>query len=170
VADYTYDVNTAPGEYTHLAFVARKDAATTELYVNGVLKGSVASFISLSGQVGIGRAIRANGTFVDDFDGDIFGVAIFGKALSPEDIAKHSDMYFNPIAITDPDHLIYYDFESGAGRTAVDQSGHGNHGLFQGADWAQGIFGAFVLDIAPRYIQTATPLASSAAPSASWAG
>jgi hypothetical protein len=161
VMDYTYDVNTAPGEYTHLAFVAQKDAAKTELYVNGVLMGSVDAFVSLSGQVGIGRAIRANGTFVDDFDGDIFGVAIFGKALTAEEIAKHSDMYFNPIAITDPDLLIYYDFESGAGRTAVDQSGHGNHGLFQGEpDWAQGIFGGCLsLDIATKdYIQTATPL------------
>jgi hypothetical protein len=161
VMDYDYGVPTAPGEYTHLVFVASAGAGTTDLYVNGALKGSVPVAISLSGTVGIGRAIRADGTFVDNFDGDIFGVAIYGRALSAEEIAKHADMYFSPIEITDPDLLIYYDFESGSGKKAVDQSGHGNHGLFMGnPEWTRDIFGGCLsLDIADLdYIQTAAPL------------
>ncbi len=161
VMDYDYGVENAPGEYTHLAFVANKAAKTTELYVNGVLKGSVPAFISLSGQVGIGRAIRANGTFVDDFDGTIFAVAIYGRALPADEIAKHADMYFNPIEITDPDLLIYYDFESGSGGTAIDQSGHSNHGQLMGNPvWTTGIFGGCLsLDSARGdYVRTAAPL------------
>ena len=101
VKDYDYGVENAPGEYTHLVFVASKAAAKTDLYVNGELKGSVPAAILLSGQVGIGRAIRANGTFVDDFDGTLFGVAIYNKALSVEEIAEHAEWYFNPSNVSD---------------------------------------------------------------------
>jgi len=161
VMDYDYGVENAPGEYTHLVFVASKADAKTDLYVNGELKGSVPAAILLSGEVGIGRAIRANGTFVDDFDGTIFGVAIYGRALSADEIVKHADMYFNPIEITDADLLIYYDFEAGSGSTAMDQSGHSNHGQFMGSpDWATGIFGGCLsLDIASLdYVQTGAAL------------
>jgi hypothetical protein len=162
VMDYDYGVPTAPGEYTHLVFVANKAAGTTDLYVNGELKGSVPAAITLSGPVGIGYACKPDGSGVfDNFDGDIFGVAIYGKALSAEEIAKHADMYFSPIPIADPDLLIYYDFESGSGRTAVDQSGHGNHGRFMGnPEWTRGMFGGCLsLDIARLdYVQTAAPL------------
>ncbi|MBM4027112.1 MAG: LamG domain-containing protein, partial [Planctomycetes bacterium] len=90
VKDHDYKVPNAPGEYTHLIFVADKAAAKTDLYVNGVLKGSIPAAILLSGQVGLGRAIRANGTFVDDFDGAIFGVAIYNRALSDAEIAANA--------------------------------------------------------------------------------
>ncbi len=161
VMDYDYRVPNAPGEYTHLAFVASKAAGATDLYVNGVLKGSVPVVAVLSGSVGIGRAIRANGTFVDNFDGDIFGVAIYDMLLTAEQIAANADKYFNPIAITDPDLLIHYDFETGSGTLAIDQSGHSNHGMFMGSPkWVTGLFGGCVsIDIATLdYIQTAVPL------------
>ncbi|MFH1716026.1 MAG: LamG-like jellyroll fold domain-containing protein [Planctomycetota bacterium] len=163
VADYDYGVPTAPGEYTHLAFVSSEALGTTELYVNGVLEGSVATAISLSGLVGIGYGAQGadgSGSF-DDFDGDIFGVAIYDRILSADEIAANSDKYFNPIAITDPDLLIHYDFESGEGGVAIDQSGHSNHGMFMGnPQWVPGLFGTAVsIDIATLdYIQTAAPL------------
>ncbi|UCE47307.1 MAG: hypothetical protein JSW47_17095, partial [Phycisphaerales bacterium] len=50
-----------------------------------------------------------------------------------------------PIPITDPDMLIYYDFEFGEGSMAIDQSGHSNHGQFMGTpEWATGLFGGAV--------------------------
>ena len=116
--DYDYGVPTAPGEYTHLVFVASKAAGTTDLYVNGVLKGSIAAAITLSGKVGIGYGAQNRppaAAFFDNFDGDIFGVAIYDRLLSADEIAANADKYFNPIAITDPDLLLYYDFESGSG-------------------------------------------------------
>ncbi len=102
VKDHDFKVPNAPGEYTHLAFVASTAAAKTDLYVNGVLQGSVPVAITLSGQVGIGRAIRQDGTFVDDFDGTIFGVAIYDRALSEAEIAANSARFLQggPEAVT----------------------------------------------------------------------
>ena len=163
VVDLDFGIPTAPGEYTHLTFVSSEDAATTALYVNGVYQASVDAAITLSGPVGIGYGAEGadgSGSF-DDFDGDVFGVAIYDRALLDDEIAANADKYFNPIPITDPDLLIYYDFESGSGTTAIDRSGHSNHGLFMGEPgWATGPFGGAVsIDIATLdYIQTAAPL------------
>jgi len=61
------------------------------------------------------------------------------------------------IAITDPDLLLYYDFELGEGSIALDQSGHSNHGQFKGSP--QWVDGAVSIDIATLdYIETAAPL------------
>jgi hypothetical protein len=104
VADYDYKVPTAPGEYTHLVFVSSKAAKKTDLYVNGVLKGSVATDITLSGKVGIGYGAQGadgSGSF-DNFDGSIFGVAIYDKALSVTEIAANSVAFLvgGPEAVT----------------------------------------------------------------------
>ncbi|MFZ2146404.1 MAG: LamG-like jellyroll fold domain-containing protein [Sedimentisphaerales bacterium] len=163
VVDLDYGVPTAPGEYTVLAFVSSEDAATTALYVNGVYQASVDRAITLSGLVGIGYGAQgADGSGVfDNFDGAVFGVAIYDTALSDDVIAKHSDSYFTPIAIKDPDLLIYYDFESGEGTTVLDQSGHGNHAQFFGnPEWATGIFGGALAIESDEvdYIETVAPL------------
>jgi hypothetical protein len=93
VADYDYGVANNPGVDTHLAFVSSEAAGTTELYVDGALAGSVDTAISLSGAVGIGGANRdMEGTgWVDPFDGDILGVAIYDGALTADQIAAHND-------------------------------------------------------------------------------
>ncbi|MBW7992109.1 MAG: hypothetical protein FVQ84_19135 [Planctomycetes bacterium] len=68
---------------------------------------------------------------------------------------------FGAIEITDPDLLLYYDFEHGEGEVALDQSGHSNHGQFMGTpEWASGVFGGGVsIDIDTLdYIETAAPL------------
>jgi len=163
VMDYDYGVPTAPGEYTHLAFVSSEDLGTTTLYVNGGLAGSIDSAITLSGLVGIGYGAQEGydvPTF-DNFDGTIFGVAIYDVALADGDIARHSDSYFTPIAITDPNLLIHYDFESGEGTTATDRSGHGNHGLLYGnPEWVQGILGGALATESAEvdYVETIAPL------------
>ncbi|UCF17711.1 MAG: LamG domain-containing protein, partial [Phycisphaerales bacterium] len=144
VMDYDYGVATAPGEYTHLVFVSSETAGATELYVNGELVGSVPTAITLAGVVGIGQAIRdpEGAAFIDNFDGDIFGVAIYDRALTADEIAANADSYFSPIPITDPDMVLYLDFESGEGSMALDQSGHSNHGLLMGdPQWTTGILG-----------------------------
>jgi hypothetical protein len=111
VVDLDFDVATAPGEYTHLAFVA--DANSTTLFVNGMEAGTVAEPISLSGLVGIGYAISAedgSGAF-DNFDGSIFGVAIYDEALSADTIEKNAAAFFNPIAISDPNLVGWWTFD-----------------------------------------------------------
>jgi concanavalin A-like lectin/glucanase superfamily protein len=93
VADYDYGVATNPGVITHLAFVSSEDTATTALYVDGVLQGSIDSAISLSGPVGIGYGAQAEdgSDFFDDFDGAIYGVAIYDAALSAAQIRVNAD-------------------------------------------------------------------------------
>ena len=120
VVDLDFGVPTAPGEYTHLAFVSSEDAATTTLYVNGEEAGSVDRAVTMNGTVGIGRAIREDGTFVDDFDGTIFAVAVYDKALDAGIIAKNATAYFQPIPIKDPDLLIHYTFETGEGTIVTE--------------------------------------------------
>jgi hypothetical protein len=96
VVDLYYGVANNPGVDTIATFVSSEAAGTTELYVDGELAGSVDRAISLSGLVGIGGANRdLEGTgWVDPFDGDILGVAIYDGALSADQIAAHADAFF----------------------------------------------------------------------------
>ncbi|NLZ05982.1 MAG: hypothetical protein GXY19_12485 [Phycisphaerae bacterium] len=95
VLDYDYGVATNPGVPTHLVFVASEAAGTTALYVNGVYQASIDAAILLSGGVGIGFGAQAEdgSDFFDDFDGEIFGVAIYDRALSNGEIKIHADAY-----------------------------------------------------------------------------
>ncbi len=95
VIDLDFGVAINRGVDTHLVFVSSEAAGTTELYVDGVLAGSVDGAISLSGAVGIGGANRdlEGEGWVDPFDGDILGVAIYDGALSADQIAAHIDAY-----------------------------------------------------------------------------
>jgi len=104
VVDLDYGIATNPGVDTHLVFVSSEDAATTALYVNGVYQASVDAAITLSGLVGIGYGAQgadASGVF-DDFDGDIFGVAIYDTALSDDEIRARSDAYLSLPDVTAP--------------------------------------------------------------------
>jgi len=109
VADYDYGVATNPGVTTHLVFVSSETSGTTDLYVNGAFAGSIASAITLSGNVGIGYGAQgadASGSF-DNFDGVIYGVAIYDVALSAEQIAAHSNAFFVPISdVTVPGDIV----------------------------------------------------------------
>jgi len=98
VVDLYYGIANHPGVDTHLVFVSSEATNTTALYINGALAGSVDSAISLSGLVGIGYGAQGeDGSDVfDNFDGGIFGVAIYDKALSDDEIAAHSNAFFTP--------------------------------------------------------------------------
>ena len=105
VADYDYGVATAPGLVTHLVFVASTEAGTTDLYVNGAYEGSVEAAITLSGAVGIGYGAQDRegaDPFFDDFDGEIYGVAIYDAALPAGQIRVNADTFFqkDPYDIT----------------------------------------------------------------------
>jgi len=136
VVDLYYGVANNPGEHVHLAFVSSEDASTCALYVNGVYQASVDRAITLFGLVGIGYGAQGedmSGAF-DDFDGTIFGVAIYDMALTDEQIAAHSDMYFNPVTEVIPVDpgteglAAYYAFENDVN----DSSGNENNGTIVG--------------------------------------
>jgi hypothetical protein len=96
VLDYDYGVAHVLGEDVHLAFVAA--GGETSLFVNRELAGAIAAEILPSGTVGIGMAIRdAEGAeYVDLFDGDVVGAAVYSSALDPSEILTHSDAFFIP--------------------------------------------------------------------------
>ena len=111
VADYDYGVANDPGVTTHLVFVASTEAGTTALYVNGAYAGSVDAAITLSGLVGIGYGAQDRegaDPFFDDFDGMIYGVAIYDRALSAGQIRINADAYFQkgPSDITAPGDAV----------------------------------------------------------------
>jgi len=109
VVDLYYGVPNNPGEDVHLAFVSSEAAGTCALYVNGVYQASVDRAIALSGLVGIGYGAEGedgSGAF-DNFDGVIYGVAIYDAALSDEQIAAHSDAFFVPVGdVTEPGDIV----------------------------------------------------------------
>ena len=109
VVDLDFGVATNPGVATHLVFVSSEDLGTTELYVDGALAGSVDRAITLAGNVGIGYGAQgADGSeSFDNFDGDVYGVAIYDVALSADQIAAHSDAFFAPtFDVTAPGDIV----------------------------------------------------------------
>jgi len=94
VADFDSGVATAPGEDTHLAFVS--EDGEIDLYVNGIYQATMPLEVTLSGIVGIGTAIRADESFVDEFDGEIYAVAIYDTALTDCEILEKSNRFFIP--------------------------------------------------------------------------
>jgi hypothetical protein len=109
VVDLDFGIANNPGVDTHLVFVSSEDAGTTALYVDGVYQASVDRAITLSGTVGIGYGAQgADGSEAfDDFDGDIFGVAIYDAALSDADIAANAEAFFAPaIDVTVPGDIV----------------------------------------------------------------
>ena len=111
VADYDFGVANDPGLITHLVFVASTEAGLTDLYVNGAYQGFVEAPITLSGEVGIGCGIQdsadADPVF-DNFDGDVYAVAIYDRALSMAEIRVNADTFFakGPSDITTPGDMV----------------------------------------------------------------
>jgi hypothetical protein len=96
VVDLDFGVPTNPGVPTVLTFISSEAAQKTDLYVDGVFKGSVPNAITLAGPVGIGYGAQAEdgSSFFDDFDGEILGVAIYGRALPIGEMRLHCDAYY----------------------------------------------------------------------------
>jgi hypothetical protein len=74
-------------------------------------------------------------------NGEIAGFKIFNTALTAAQVA---DLYLNPEKIV-PDGVadsalkLWLPMMEGAGTTAYDGSGNGNHGTISGATWVSGI-------------------------------
>ncbi len=107
VVDLDFGVPTNPGVATHLTFISSEAAQKTDLYVDGVFKGSVPNAITLAGPVGIGYGAQAEdgSSFFDDFDGEILGVAIYDRALTKTEIRVRVDAFalqLEPYDVTAP--------------------------------------------------------------------
>ncbi len=95
VADYDFGIATSPGQDTHLVFISSEATGTTTLYVNGIYGGQIENAITLSGMTGIGYMASAEdgSTSFDNFDGNIFGVAVYDVSLAEATIAAHADAF-----------------------------------------------------------------------------
>jgi hypothetical protein len=85
--------------------------------------------------------VGAQGVGVNYFNGQIAGFKIFNTALTAAQVA---DLYNNPekVVPTGVDNTalkLWLPMMEGAGTTAYDGSGNGNHGTISGATYVNGI-------------------------------
>ena len=113
------------------------------IYVNGVLVGSDTTNIADIDYTNnptfkVGAYANTSAGFLN---GAVGGVKIFNTALTAAQVA---DLYLNPEKIV-PDGVassalkLWLPMQEGAGTTAYDGSGNGNHGTINGATWVSGI-------------------------------
>jgi len=126
------------GKKYHIACSQSGD--TISVYVNGQAAGSVSLTIPLnstSGTYVIGkRPTQAN----EFFNGKMSGVRLFNTALTAAQVA---DLYNNPEKIVptglESNLKLWLPMQEGAGTTAYDGSGNGNHGTISGATYVNAI-------------------------------
>jgi hypothetical protein len=129
------------GEWYFFTVTWENSSDNLKIYINGSLENT---------QTIAGDSVKntdtklAIGAFSNDsnyFDGELANVKIFNTALTAAQVA---DLYLNPEKIV-PDGVassalkLWLPMMEGAGTTAYDGSGNGNHGTISGATWVSGI-------------------------------
>mgnify|MGYP000181961513 CR=1 FL=1 len=119
------------------------DGTSAKMYLNGQSFGNeitMANAIDFDSatEVGLGSNFSGGGGFVN---GQIAGFKIFNTALTAAQVA---DLYNNPekVVPTGVDNTalkLWLPMQEGAGTTAYDGSGNGNHGTISGATYTHGI-------------------------------
>ena len=139
-ASATSLVDSELAEINKWYFVVGTHTATeNKIYINGVLNGT-ATAASLT----IAPAAIVVGAYPSDvlnFNGKISNVKVFNTALTAAQVA---DLYNNPekVVPTGVDNTalkLWLPMQEGAGTTAYDGSGNGNHGTISGATYVHGI-------------------------------
>jgi len=122
--------------------VGVQEANNAKIYVNGINQPlSTTNWIERT-HTGATLAIGRDGAGAAAYyDGEIAGVKIFNTALTAAQVA---DLYNNPekVVPTGVDNTalkLWLPMQEGAGTTAYDGSGNGNHGTISGATWTHGI-------------------------------
>ena len=134
------DISEYVGHWTQ--FVATYDGTTAKLYANGVLINSEAYAATINYSSGSTFKVGAYGNTPGGLlNGDVAGTKIFNTALTAAQIA---DLYNNPekIVPTGVDNTalkLWLPMQEGAGTTAYDGSGNGNHGTISGATYVNGV-------------------------------
>ena len=122
-------------EWKHITFV--RSGTSHKFYIDGVLFSDITdtAFSVVAGVYKIGHVTSyfANGQYSN--------ARLFNTALTAAQVA---DLYNNPEKIVptgvDNDALkLWLPMQEGAGTTAYDGSGNGNHGAVSGASWLHGI-------------------------------
>ena len=121
--------------------VATYDGATKKLYVNGVLDTEVAFsdtivYTNATNQIG-----ALSPSIAQPLDGQLSNVKVYSTALTAAQVA---DLYNNPekivpTGVSNDALKLWLPMQEGAGTTAYDGSGNGNHGTISGATYQHGI-------------------------------
>jgi hypothetical protein len=118
------------------------DGTTQRVYYNGHQLGDDVGITAIDWDsitaMKLGSYHAGNSQF---FDGQIAGFKIFNTALTAAQVA---DLYNNPekvvpTGVADSALKLWLPMMEGAGTTAYDGSGNGNHGTISGATWTHGI-------------------------------
>ena len=128
-------------EWNHCAIVIDYNNDLGKVYINGH------EVVSISSLAGANIAYDSNALTIGAqtgarfFDGQIAGFKIFNTALTAAQVA---DLYNNPekVVPTGVDNTalkLWLPMQEGAGTTAYDGSGNGNHGTISGATYVHGI-------------------------------
>jgi len=121
--------------------VAVQEANNAKIYVNGISQPlSTTNWIEhtyTSATIAIGRD-ASSGSF---YDGEISGARVFNTALTPAQVA---DLYnfpekIVPTGVANTALKLWLPMQEGAGTTAYDGSGNGNHGTISGATYVNGV-------------------------------
>ena len=115
------------------------DGSTYKIYQNGqeqeTITSGTASVISM-GLVELGKEL--SGQY---FNGSLSNFKVYSTTLTAAQVA---DLYNNPekivpTGVSDSALKLWLPMQEGAGTTAYDGSGNGNHGTISGATWTHGI-------------------------------
>ncbi len=127
-------------EWNHCVIVIDYGNTLGKAYING--QEVVSSVLSQTGLAYDANALTIGGqSTYRFFDGQIAGFKLFNTALTAAQVA---DLYNNPekVVPTGVDNTalkLWLPMQEGAGTTAYDGSGNGNHGTISGATWTHGI-------------------------------
>ena len=110
-----------------------------KIYLNGVLNATAAAANLTTAPQAITIGRYPSGSI--PFNGEISNAKIFNTALTAAQVA---DLYDNPekvvpTGVADSALKLYLPMMEGAGTTAYDGSGNGNHGTISGATYVNGI-------------------------------
>jgi hypothetical protein len=118
--------------------VGTHTATENKIYLNGVLNGTATSASLTIAPDAI--VVGAYPSDVLNFNGQISNAKIFNTALTAAQVA---DLYNNPEKIVptglESNLKLWLPMMEGAGTTAYDGSGNGNHGTISGATYVNGI-------------------------------
>ena len=137
----SYDTTNFPrvnsGEWVN--FVFTRSGSTGSFYYNGVLVETLTISTTALNNTDVRIGTNQYGSY--PFNGEMAGVKLFNTALTAAQVA---DLYNNPekivpTGVSDSALKLWLPMQEGAGNTAYDGSGNGNHGTISGATYVHGI-------------------------------
>lgn len=129
-------------ERSKMSFYCVVNEGTTQrVYCNGVQIGSEETALAIDWSSPSKVLLGSNNAENEFLNGQIAGFKIFNTALTAAQVA---DLYNNPekVVPTGVDNTalkLFLPMQEGAGTTAYDGSGNGNHGTISGATYTHGI-------------------------------